>query len=99
MHHSSSLLSKRSHRVRRGCAPLSSCTSCPLPGPRIECRQHGFGGITEPRPYPKRALSQCLSPQVPRVSEPRMVSFARRGVIGLVSLRHLFPPDESKLPG
>src|SRR3979411_1631119 len=38
MRHSSSLLSKRSHRVRRGYAPLSSCTSCPLPGPRTECR-------------------------------------------------------------
>jgi protein-L-isoaspartate(D-aspartate) O-methyltransferase len=38
--HSSSPSSKRSHRVRRGCAPLSSCASCPLPGPRIECGQH-----------------------------------------------------------
>ena len=38
---SSSLLSKRSHRVRRGCARLSSYTSCPLPGPRIECYNTG----------------------------------------------------------
>ena len=43
-------VSKRSHRVRRGRAPLSSYTSCPLPGPRIECRQHhsSFGtGLRE----------------------------------------------------
>ena len=36
---SSSPLSKRSHRVRRGCTPLSSYSSCLLLGPRIEYRQ------------------------------------------------------------
>jgi protein-L-isoaspartate O-methyltransferase len=43
MRHSSSPLSKRSHRVRRVYAPLSSYTSCPLPGLRIECQQHHSG--------------------------------------------------------
>jgi hypothetical protein len=28
--------------VRRGCALLSSYTSCRLPGPRIECRAPSF---------------------------------------------------------
>src|SRR5262249_29128850 len=34
--HSNSPWLKRSRQVKRGCAPLPLCASCPSPGPRIE---------------------------------------------------------------